>query len=154
MGRLSRTVLLLAIDWNVSSCCRLLSCRSRSQAHLRGTDARGKDGPRDPDEAAYWLKRYVATTFGAEATRIALTQLGSSYADSARQPVDFGRARLAWELAGALGDPVAPCFLGAVHAQGLGTPADWATASQWYERATAMGANCPVAGPAVPPTNR
>lgn len=115
-----------------------------AQANLRGTDGRGKDGSRDPEEAAFWLKRYVATTFGAEMARIALTQLGSSYADSARQPADFGRARLAWELAGALGDPVALCFLGAVHAQGLGTPADRATASQWYARASTAGATCPT----------
>ena len=105
---------------------------------------RSKAGTRDAEEAAFWLKRYLATTFGAEGTRVALTQLGSAHADNAGTPADFDKARLAWELAGALGDPVALCFLGALHSQGLGVNPNQQIASEWYRRAIAAGGNCPT----------
>lgn len=102
----------------------------------------GPEAERDPDEAIYWLKRYVLGTSGTEHSRIALTQLGSAYAQPARGRRDFVSARLAWELAAALGDPVAMCFLGAMQEHGLGVAADKQRAGTWYERAAAAGRNC------------
>ncbi len=52
------------------------------------------------------------------------------------------KARLLWELAGAAGDPVAMCFLGLLHENGLGSAPDKRTALQWYERSKLAG-GCP-----------
>ena len=112
------------------------------------------DGQRDPDEAEFWLKRYLATTFDTQSTRVVLTQLGSLYAETAKQPADFGKARLAWDLASTLGDPVAMCFLGAVYSQGWGVAPDSRIASEWYKRAAAAGGTCQTAGRSVMPMSR
>lgn len=106
----------------------------------------GPTADRDPEEAIYWLKRYLGGTAGAEHSRIALTQLGSAYAEPGRGERDFASARLAWELASALGDPVAMCFLGAMHEHGLGVSQAEAAASVWYERAAAAGRSCATTG--------
>jgi len=98
--------------------------------------------PSDTEEAAFWRKRYIAGALGDDRTMRALTQLGSVYAEpSGRQP-DFVRARLMWEMASAIGDPVAMCFLGQLHENGLGVAADRKAALQWYERARQAG-GCP-----------
>ncbi len=98
------------------------------------------DGKRDRGEAAFMLKRYLATTLAEERTLWAITQLGSAYAepDGARAP-DYARARQLWDLAAALGDPVAMCFLAALHEHGLGAKASKPTALQWYLRAKDAG---------------
>ncbi len=102
----------------------------------------GPEVERDPEEAIYWLKRYLASTAGTEHARIALTQLGSAYAEPVRGARDLESARIAWELAGALGDPVAMCFLAAVHERGLGVAANASVAASWYMRAAAAGGTC------------
>lgn len=99
-------------------------------------------GQRDPEEGAFWLRRYLATIGAEERTRRALTQLGSAYADSFNKNFDFARARQAWELASAFGDPVAMCFLGVMHENGLAGPVDKKVSLIWFERAKAAG-GCP-----------
>ena len=79
----------------------------------------------------YWLKRYVLATAGAVHSRIVLPPLGSVYASPVDGKRDLARAIVAWELAGALGDTVALCFLATLHEQGLGVAADNATAEPW-----------------------
>ena len=102
----------------------------------------GPEAQRDPPEAIYWLKRYLMSGAGMEPARIALTQLGSAYAQPSRGDRDLESAVIAWELAGALGDPVAMCFLAAVHETGLGVPADAVQARSWYQRSTSAGGSC------------
>jgi hypothetical protein len=100
----------------------------------------GPPQARDTQEATFLLRRYLATTLGDERTLWALTQLGSSYADTTSgAPPDFPRARQLWQIAGTLGDPVAMCFLGALHEHGLGTSKDKDTALRWYALAKQSG---------------
>lgn len=98
--------------------------------------------PRDTEEGAYWLRRYVQTIGNDERTRRALTQLGSALADSSNRNFDFGKARQAWELASAFGDPVAMCFLGTLHENGIVGAVDRRLALTWYERSKQAG-GCP-----------
>ena len=95
--------------------------------------------PRDADEGACWLRRFITSGGSDERTRRVLTQLGTAFADGTNRPADYGKARQVWEIAGAFGDPVAMCFLGTLHENGLGTIADRRTALQWYERAKLAG---------------
>ena len=97
---------------------------------------------RDVEEGAYWLKRYIAASLGEERMLRALTQLGSAYAEPASGKPDFARARQLWEFASAFGDPVAMCFLGALHEHGLGVAAEKKAALHWYARAKSAG-GCP-----------
>lgn len=98
---------------------------------------------RDTEEAAFWLRRYITGTIGNDRTTRALTQLGSVYAEPVGGAApDYVKARLLWELAGAAGDPVAMCFLGLLHENGLGSAPDKRTALQWYERSKLAG-GCP-----------
>ena len=46
------------------------------------------------------------------------------------------------EIASAAGDPVAMCFIGLMHENGLGTTLDKKVALQWYERSKKAG-GCP-----------
>ncbi len=100
------------------------------------------DGTRDTEEGAFWLKRYLQGALGDERTLRALTHLGSAYAEPTGRAPDYAKARLVWEMAGALGDPVAMCLLGVVHENGLGVARDRAKALPWYERAKKAG-GCP-----------
>lgn len=97
---------------------------------------------RDTEEGAFWLKQYITGTLGEERTMRVLTQLGSVYAEPNGGVPDFAKARLLWEIASAAGDPVAMCFLGLLHENGLGVGADKRAALQWYERAKTKG-GCP-----------
>lgn len=97
---------------------------------------------RDTEEGAFWLKHFITGTLGDNRTMRVLTQLGSIYAEPATGTPDYSKSRLVWEIAGAAGDPVAMCFLGLLHENGLGVAADKETALQWYERAKAKG-GCP-----------
>ena len=109
----------------------------RAHALLHGSEAE-----RDPEEAAYWLKRYLSEASGGDPVRIALTQLGSALAHPVRGERDFASARIVWELSSALGDPVAMCFIGAMHEHGLGGIQSSRIASAWYERAAVSGRTC------------
>lgn len=104
--------------------------------------------PRDPEEGAFWLRRYVASIGSDERTRRALTQLGSAYADSSNKSFDFGKARQVWELASAFGDPFAMCFLGVLHENGLAGPVDRKVSLTWFERAKTAG-GCPGVDEAI-----
>ena len=97
---------------------------------------------RDVEEGAHWLKRYLGVAVGDERTLRALTQLGSVYAEPAGRTPDYPKARQLWEIAGAFGDPVALCFLGALAEHGLGVQQDRKQALQWYQRAKLAG-GCP-----------
>jgi hypothetical protein len=117
--------------------------RERSSAELleaADTLLHAPGGSRDKAEAAFMLRRYLATTLSDERTLLALTQLGSIYAepDGARAP-DYPRARQLWEIAAVLGDPVAMCFLASLNEHGLGLAPNKPVALQWYLRAKDAG---------------
>lgn len=97
------------------------------------------DGARDTDEAEFWLKRYLGGTFADRNLMRALTQLGSSYAETSGKPADYVKARYLWEMASAAGDPVAMCFLGRLFENGMGVDANKRTALRLYERAREAG---------------
>jgi hypothetical protein len=97
---------------------------------------------RDTDEGAFWLKRYLSAAVGDDRSMRALTQLGAAYAEPATGEAHYAMARQVWEVSGALGDPVAMCFLGRLFENGLGAAPSKAVALQWYERARQSG-GCP-----------
>lgn len=112
------------------------------QKLLEDADARlnGPETTRDKAEAAFLLRRYLATTLGDERTLWALTQLGTVYAEPANGALpDYANARRLWELSGSLGDPVAMCFVAALHEHGLGVRADRESALGWYQRSKSAG---------------
>lgn len=112
----------------------LAQALEKADAHLHGP-ASG----RDANEGAYWLKRAVAASLSDARTQWALTQLGSLYAEPLQGAPDYGKARLFWEIAGGLGDPVALCFLGSLSEFGIGGSVDRTAALNWYERAKRAG---------------
>ena len=96
---------------------------------------------RDTDEAGFWLRRYLVAAHGSDKKLLrSLTQLGSVYAEptTTRGP-DYASARILWEMAAALGDPVGMCFLGRLYENGLGVATDRAIATQWLDRAKDAG---------------
>lgn len=97
---------------------------------------------RDTQEASFWLKRYATDALGDVRMARALTQLGGTYAEQNGKPADLKKARQVWEMASALGDPVAMCFLGRLFENGWSVAADSAQALQWYGRARDAG-GCP-----------
>lgn len=99
----------------------------------------GPASGRDGNEGAFWLKRAVAVSLGDQRTLWALTQLGSLYAEPLQGDPDYAKARMLWQLAGGLGDPVALCFLGSMSEFGIGGGIDKAAALSWYERAKRAG---------------
>ncbi len=122
----------------------------------RGVNAAGIDGAkalenanallqgpnRDLEEGAFWLRRFLQSSLSDERTMRVLTQLGSAYAEPQGRAPDYVKARLLWEIASAAGDPVAMCFIGLMHENGLGTTLDKKVALQWYERSKKAG-GCP-----------
>lgn len=94
---------------------------------------------RDLREAEALLKHGLALSLGDKSTLWAMTQLGSLSAQPTSGEPDYQRARLLWEIAGALGDPVAMCFLGELHEFGLGVPTSKPTARKWYLQAKQAG---------------
>ena len=134
----------------------LFALLSSGATSPRGIGAAGVDGAmalekantalqgpaRDAEEGSYWLKRFIKSNVSDERTVRVLSQLGSSYAEPLGRPPDYVKARLLWEIASAAGDPVAMCFLGLVHENGLGTKRDMKSALEWYERSKAAG-GCP-----------
>lgn len=93
----------------------------------------------DRQESAFWLRKSLALVLNQDEVKWALTQLGSTYAAPASGPPDYTKARLIWEIAGAQGDPVALCFLGSVHENGLGVVATKSTALGYFNSAKAAG---------------
>ena len=93
----------------------------------------------DRHESAFWLRKSLALVLSQDEVKWALTQLGSTYAAPASGPADYTKARLIWEIAAAQGDPVAFCFLGSVHENGLGVAATKATALGYFNSAKAAG---------------
>ena len=153
-GRLIRTTLGTAgtAEWRLTDTLQAGAVSPRGIAvqennpekflALANASLHAPGGARDAEEGAYWLKRYVAASLGEERMLRALTQLGTTYAEPPGGPPDFARARQLWEFASAFGDPVAMCFLGALHEHGLGVVAENKAALHWYARAKASG-GCP-----------
>lgn len=110
------------------------------QALARAQTALAPGEGRDAEEGSFWLRRYLAIAHGDRRTARALTQLGSLYAETAASgSADYTGARRMWEIAGALGDAPAMCFLGRLFELGLSVPANKPMALQWYERARDAG---------------
>lgn len=105
--------------------------------HLHGVEL-----PRDPGEASYWLRHALSMPLDPEAMRWALTQLGTLHAAPDGFEPDYAKARLLWEVAGALGDPVAMCFNASLYEYGLGVAKHRQLANALYERARNAG-GCP-----------
>ncbi len=105
--------------------------------HLHGVEL-----PRDPGEASYWLRHALSMPLDPEAMRWALTQLGTLHAAPDGFEPDYAKARLLWEVAGALGDPVAMCFNASLYEYGLGIAKHRQLANALYERARNAG-GCP-----------
>ncbi len=95
--------------------------------------------PRDQGEASFWLRHALTQAVDQDGMRWALTQLGSIYASPEGFEPDFVKARMLWEVAGGLGDPVALCFNASLYEHGLGVPKHKALARALYERARAAG---------------
>lgn len=94
---------------------------------------------RDLKDAEALLRHGLGLSLADKSTLWALTQLGSLAAQSIDGEPDFVRARLLWELSAAHGDPVAMCFLGELHENGLGVPSSKPTARKWYLQAKQAG---------------
>ncbi len=112
-----------------------------AETYLKGANA-------NPAEAAYWLKRAVASSPGGAQVRAwTLLELGNlTYA--LNTPQNHASARQLWELAGALGQPIALCNLAELAEDGDDVGGqDTAKAIVWYTRAKAAG--CDKAGPAL-----
>jgi hypothetical protein len=106
-----------------------------ADGHLYGSG----DAPRDQGEASFWLRHALSKPIDHESMKWAYTQLGSIYAQPEGFPPDFAKARLLWEIAGALGDPIALCFNAALYEHGLGVPKHKDLARALYERARGVG---------------
>jgi TPR repeat protein len=110
-----------------------------SSLALADTYIHGDSSSTDLKEGEYWIRHAIGRVMADTRLRWALTQLGSVYAAPGGVAPDFEKARLMWEMSGALGDTVALCFLGNLYEYGLGVPADREIALRWYERALAAG---------------
>lgn len=97
------------------------------------------DSPRDQGEASFWLRHALSQALDQDGMRWALTQLGSIYASPEGFEPDFAKARMLWDVAGGLGDPVALCFNAALYEHGLGVPRHKDLARALYERARSNG---------------
>ncbi len=96
-------------------------------------------GEKSRSEAEFWLRHAVARQLGRPDVLWALTQLGSLQARRASTPQDYAQVHQIWELASALGDPVATCFLAELHRKKLIAGADAALADTVRERAEQTG---------------
>lgn len=122
----------------------------------RGRTATGVDGPaalrladrflhgdgevtRDQGEASFWLRHALSQSLDQESMKWALTQLGTIYAAPEGLEPDYPKARMLWDVAAGLGDPVALCFNASLYEHGLGVPRHKALARALYERARNAG---------------
>lgn len=90
-------------------------------------------------EGEFWMRRYLMTQLGESSAARVLTQLGSIYAEGGRSAADYDKARRLWEMAAALGDGPAMCYLGQLSESGRGGVVDPRGALQWYDRARSAG---------------
>ena len=97
------------------------------------------DTPHDQGEASFWLRHALSQSLDQDGMRWALTQLGSIFASPEGFEPDFAKARMLWEVAGGLGDPVALCFNASLYEHGLGVPRHKDLARVLYERARSSG---------------
>jgi TPR repeat protein len=97
------------------------------------------NAPRDQGEASFWLRHALTQAIDQDGMRWALTQLGSIFAAPEGFEPDFTKARMLWEVAGGLGDPVALCFNASLYEHGLGVPKHKDLARALYERARSAG---------------
>ena len=93
-------------------------------------------------EAGFWLRHALQWTLPDASLTWALTQLGTILASPETSTPDYRQARTAWQVAAALGDPVATCFLAQTHEYGLGTSKNIHVANRLYRHAQALG-GCP-----------
>ncbi|MEM8626907.1 MAG: hypothetical protein AAGF32_03110 [Pseudomonadota bacterium] len=91
------------------------------------------------EEAGFWLREAVTRQLGRPDVMWALTQLGKIEANKASTPQDFARVHQIWELASALGDPVATCFLRELHKKDLITGGDSDLVASIDKRAAKAG---------------
>ena len=108
-------------------------------AALSRADKSLSSGAGDKDEAKYWLRKALSLGLGDKRLVWAITQLGTLYAAPASGSPDYAAARTLWELASAQRDPVALCFLAALHEHGLGVAKDRVRALVLYRNAKAEG---------------
>ena len=101
---------------------------------------RGQRSDAETEEAEFWLKRALSTSFGGQDVGWALTQLGTIYATAGTPHHSYVKAHTIWELAAAQGDPVAHCFLGALYEHGLGVAKNRKAAREHYLTADAQNA--------------
>lgn len=106
---------------------------------LADTYIHGDAATVDLKEGEFWIRHAVGRLMADGRLKWALTQLGTVYAAPGETAPDFEKARLMWQLSGALGDAVALCFLGNLHEYGLGVPASRDAALSWYERGRTAG---------------
>lgn len=95
--------------------------------------------PPDREEARFWLERAIRLHLERKDIRWAFTQLGTLYTQRGGSAENYLRAKVLWEIAGAQGDPVALCFLGALYEHGLGVPVDRERAVKFYAQARQNG---------------
>lgn len=105
--------------------------------HLHGADL-----PRDQGEASFWLRHALSLPLDPETMRWSLTQLGTLHAAPDGFEPDYAKARLLWEVASALGDPVAMCFDASLYEYGLGVSKHRQLAHALYQKALNAG-GCP-----------
>jgi TPR repeat protein len=103
--------------------------------YLHGTDG----AARDQGEASFWLRHALSHALDHDSMKWSLTQLGSIYAAPDGFEPDYAKARLLWEISGALGDPVALCFNASLYEYGLGVAKHKPLARALYERARNAG---------------
>jgi hypothetical protein len=103
--------------------------------HLHGHEG----AARDQGEASFWLRHALSQAVAPEPMKWALTQLGTIYAAPEGFEPDFAKARLVWEIAGAMGDPIALCFNAQLYEHGLGVTKHAGHARTLYERARQAG---------------
>jgi TPR repeat protein len=112
----------------------LAAALTLADRHLHGAEA-----ARDQAEAAFWLRHALSLPLDQTTMRWALTQLGTVYAAPDAGKPEFAKARLLWEVAGGLGDPVAFCFNAALYEYGLGAERHRDLAHALYQKARAAG---------------
>ncbi|NOT69915.1 MAG: sel1 repeat family protein [Hyphomicrobium sp.] len=108
----------------------------------------GEGVQKNNDEARFWLRHSLRKFSDDPRLAWALTQLGAIYVQSPSGPADYDRAAALWEIAAARNDPIAHCFLAALHEQGLVNSSSKDSALQLYRDARRLG-GCPNVDQAI-----
>jgi TPR repeat protein len=126
-----------ANDWRLAATLCAAEAREGSVAAQRNLGVmydRGVGVPRDPAQAADWLRR------AAEAgNRDAAYQLGAMYENGRGVAEDDARAVAWYSKAALLGDREAQVKVGKAYEQGLGVASDMGEALTWYRKAAGQG---------------